>query len=640
MRWSTVSLVLVVALLLGSVLIPAAQTWRIMHLLSETGEVIEPARMLVDRLEFGLTAESAALERYAVTGDSVDRARYFAATEDNRRLAAISDLAQMLDGEAATRAATVRAGIVAWRHSGAVIVAGRLSAAQRDSALRSQRTAFQAMLLDVGSLSGYLSSEGQMRRELIRQSERRSLLVNATLVLVVLAAVFAATALRDRERRLTAIVERRAQQEAALREAAEALAAAFTIEAVTQEIVQSALRATGARGAFVEQIVAARSGAGATLVVRASAGADVPALESVMPYAGSCTELVLRGGEPMLFPDLQDSTQKCAAATLTATRCSAIVVPIGHGGGPLGALFLLSAGLSAFRPDDLASARTFGHLAALAYEKVRLLDEARAGRQQLERVIKSRSRLMRGFSHDVKNPLGAADGNAELLSAGIYGPLSVEQHESVTRIRRLLHSAMDLIDDLHEMARAETGNIQISPKLVDLADIVRVSGEEYRAAAEASGLVLAVNVPNAPFIVETDRVRVGQILSNLLSNAIKYTAHGSIEIRLHGEAIESAGEGERWATIDVRDTGRGIESEKWTAIFEEFVRLGASEKSGAGLGLAVSQRLAQALGGRISVESEVGRGSTFTLRLPLRKFEAPLPSAPSMTTDQVASASG
>ena len=621
-RWSTVPLALVVVLLLGSVLIPAGQTWRIMQLLRETTEVIEPARVLVDRLEFGLAVESAALDRFAASGGRADRARYLAAADDNRRLAAIDDLARMLDGEAASRAATVRSGVVAWRHAGLAIVTHQLTTAERDSVLQSQRAIYQATLLNVSSLAAYLSSEGNSRREMIRRSERLSLLVNAALVFTALAAVFAVSALRDRERRLTAMLQRRVQQEAALREAAEALAAAFTVEDVTQQIVQSALQATGASGAFVEQIVASPGETGATLFVRASGGAGVPAPGSVIGYAGSCTKLVVEGGEPMLFPDFRNAGTSCSASILAEAGCSAIVVPLGHGGAPIGALFALSARLTPFGPDDLARAHTFGHLAALAYEKVRLLDEARAGREQLTRVIKSRSRLMRGFSHDVKNPLGAADGYAELLTAGIYGELSAEQRESVTRIRRSLHSALDLIDDLHEMARAETGNIQLALKMFDLADIVRRCGEEYRAAAEASGLTLTVDVPGTPFIIETDLVRVRQIISNLLSNAIKYTDRGSIELHVHDEPAGEAGQHERWALIEVRDTGRGIEPDKWDAIFEEFVRLGASEKSGAGLGLAVSQRLAMALGGRISVRSEVARGSTFTLRLPVRTLES------------------
>ena len=121
-----------------------------------------------------------------------------------------------------------------------------------------------------------------------------------------------------------------------------------------------------------------------------------------------------------------------------------------------------------------------------------------------------------------------------------------------------------------------------------------------------------------PLLVETDRARVRQIVGNLLSNAIKYTTDGSVVLRARRPPPEHPVETGDWAVIEVRDTGRGIPAGKRAAIFEEFTRVSAGETAGAGLGLAISQRLAQALGGRITVESEVGHGSTFTLWLPLR----------------------
>jgi signal transduction histidine kinase len=168
---------------------------------------------------------------------------------------------------------------------------------------------------------------------------------------------------------------------------------------------------------------------------------------------------------------------------------------------------------------------------AIANERVRLLDEAREGRQALERVMKSRQRLLRGFSHDVKNPLGAADGYAELLSAGIYGELAPKQMETVERIRRSIRRALDLIDDLHELARVETGHIALHRDAVDIGELVRASADEYRGAASAAGLPLTVDVAEDLPLVETDGVRVSQIVGNLLSNAIKYTKTGEVTLR-------------------------------------------------------------------------------------------------------------
>jgi two-component system chemotaxis sensor kinase CheA len=115
---------------------------------------------------------------------------------------------------------------------------------------------------------------------------------------------------------------------------------------------------------------------------------------------------------------------------------------------------------------------------------------------------------------------------------------------------------------------------------------------------------------------------VRQIVANLLSNAIKYTRQGSITVRARRRAGRSGGDEGGGAVLEVADTGAGIAAEKQDYIFEEFSRLGTGDAGGAGLGLAISNLLAQRLGGRISVESEVGRGSTFTLWLPMRRDES------------------
>jgi signal transduction histidine kinase len=409
----------------------------------------------------------------------------------------------------------------------------------------------------------------------------------------------------------------RARQEAALREAAESLAGAFTAEEVTQRIASSALTVTQARGVFVEQIEPDAEGRPDAVVVRATAGESVPELGSTRPFDGSCTELALRTGELVPLPDLALDDRSCAAASRIDGDCAAVVVPLGDAGAPLGALFVLGSGPTPFLPGDLARTRTFGHLATLAFEKVRLLDEARDARRKLEWVMSSRSRLMRGFSHDVKNPLGAADGHAALLLDGILGDLSAKQEQSVRRIRQSIHHALGLIDDLHELARAETGHLAIAPEPVELTRLVQACGEEYGATVDANGLSMSLDLTLDPLEVTTDPVRVRQIVSNLLSNAIKYTPTGQVTLRVRQQRVGPSAEPGAWAAIDVIDTGVGIPADKRSLIFQEFTRLDGTDKPGAGLGLAISQRLAQALGGQITVRSDLGRGSTFTLWLPL-----------------------
>jgi signal transduction histidine kinase len=141
--------------------------------------------------------------------------------------------------------------------------------------------------------------------------------------------------------------------------------------------------------------------------------------------------------------------------------------------------------------------------------------------------------------------------------------------------------------------------------------------EVYQATANAGGLRLTSTVATNIPLIRTRSTRLRQITSNLLSNAIKYTPTGAVTVTVSRRAPADDGEGVDWVLVEVTDTGLGIAPDKVDFIFQEFGRVGGSETPGAGLGLAISRLLAQALGGRITVASEVGRGSTFTLWLPL-----------------------
>jgi signal transduction histidine kinase len=246
-----------------------------------------------------------------------------------------------------------------------------------------------------------------------------------------------------------------------------------------------------------------------------------------------------------------------------------------------------------------------------------LVERERAARRELERVVESRARLIRGFSHDVKNPLGAADGFLSLLEDGILGGLDERQLESIGRVRRSLHTALELINDLVEIARAEAGQLEVRDEEVDLRDVAREMTEEYRAQAEAKGLQLRCECPTEFPPTRSDTARIRQILGNLVSNAVKYTEEGDVSV---GVGLRSGagtpGPGE-WAVVEVSDTGPGIPQDKQHLLFREFSRLEPGATQGAGLGLAISHSIAQALGGSISVQSGPRGGSTFTLWIPL-----------------------
>jgi PAS domain S-box-containing protein len=182
-------------------------------------------------------------------------------------------------------------------------------------------------------------------------------------------------------------------------------------------------------------------------------------------------------------------------------------------------------------------------------------------------------------------------------------------------VRESIQRSLHLIHELLELARAEAGQIELEPAPTDIAELAREAAEDFRAQATAAGLGLEVRVAGT-LPIQTDPTRVRQILSNLLSNAVKYTAQGRITVEA---GLRTSSRGPRDAdcvAIDVTDTGPGIPAEKTELIFQEFTRLDPEAQHGAGVGLAISRRIARLLGGDITLESQIDHGSTFTLWLP------------------------
>jgi signal transduction histidine kinase len=244
--------------------------------------------------------------------------------------------------------------------------------------------------------------------------------------------------------------------------------------------------------------------------------------------------------------------------------------------------------------------------------------EAEERRATLAEVMASRARFMRGVSHDLKNPIHAIDGHAQLLEDEVRGPLNDAQRDSVTRIRRSARAMLGLIEDMLELARAEAGQLTVRLDRVVLRDVIHEVVEEHRAAAQFAGLTLVHAPDDSQAVLTTDPVRVAQVLGNLLSNAIKYTPSGGhIEVSTEVPARRGASADDRIA-IHVVDDGPGIPSDKREEIFGEFTRLGTVDRPGAGLGLSIARRIARLLGGDVTVAGRGERGSKFTLWLPMR----------------------
>jgi signal transduction histidine kinase len=322
---------------------------------------------------------------------------------------------------------------------------------------------------------------------------------------------------------------------------------------------------------------------------------------------------VLRTGEPVLAARVGDEGLRAVAQDsrhLELLRklgvASFMLVPLVARDRALGALALVSANPErAFDDEDLAYASDLALRAALALDNARLFHEARAADE-------AKSHLLAVISHDLRTPLSSIMGHAELLSMGIPEPLGEKVLERVERIRTSSNHLLYLIDELLSFARVEGGREELRLREVDACAMAREVATVMEPLAVARGLALHVEERVSGAVLHTDPDRLRQVLLNLVGNGVKYTERG--EVRL---LVEPGNEG--GVVYRVRDTGIGIREEDLERIFEPFWQAQRGERTperGTGLGLSVVRRLCDLLGGRITVESQPGKGSTFTLSLP------------------------
>ncbi|MBN2390288.1 MAG: hypothetical protein JXR84_06180 [Anaerolineae bacterium] len=242
----------------------------------------------------------------------------------------------------------------------------------------------------------------------------------------------------------------------------------------------------------------------------------------------------------------------------------------------------------------------------VAYEKL----------QELDRL---KSRFLSIVSHELRTPLSSIQGFAEMLQAEVYGPLSQKQRGALERIIANDERLLNLVNDLLDQARMEAGQLSLVIESFALQDLVDDMESTMRVLVESKKLYLKVHVsPAVPATLEGDCKRLHQILINLINNALKFTQKGGISVHFYRP------DEEHWA-IDVADTGPGIEQEIQGVIFEPFRQADSSatrEHKGFGLGLSIVKQLTTLMGGSVNVVSEVGFGSTFTVKIPIIQPES------------------
>jgi two-component system sensor histidine kinase/response regulator len=238
--------------------------------------------------------------------------------------------------------------------------------------------------------------------------------------------------------------------------------------------------------------------------------------------------------------------------------------------------------------------------------------ESEQARKRAEEANKAKSEFLAMMSHDLRTPLNAIGGYAELLALGVRGPVSELQLSDLERIRRNQRHLINLVNDVLSFARLETGEIPLNITAFNLSLTVGPLRAviETQAAKREIGYTF---VPSPDVVtVRADSERMEQVLINLLGNAVKFTQDG-------GQITVTCGSRDGMGFVEVQDSGIGIPEAKLHLIFDAFMQVDANrgKRDGVGLGLAISRKLALAMGGDVTVRSEEGKGSTFTLLLPL-----------------------
>lgn len=250
----------------------------------------------------------------------------------------------------------------------------------------------------------------------------------------------------------------------------------------------------------------------------------------------------------------------------------------------------------------------------LLNRKLQLLTDELAQRTDAaEAANLAKTSFLASMSHDVRTPLNAILGYVDILEMEIHGPVTAEQRQDFGRIRASGRRLLALINDILSFARVEAGKLEIRMEPVALDAAIHQMEASFLPQVSARGLTYHYDGCDPSILVKADPERMGQIVLNLITNAVKFTDPGG-EIR-----VSCAVDGD-YAATRVRDTGRGIPTDRLSSIFEPFVQVDRertdASSQGVGLGLAISRELARAMGGELTAESAPGRGSCFTLLLP------------------------
>jgi signal transduction histidine kinase len=403
------------------------------------------------------------------------------------------------------------------------------------------------------------------------------------------------------------------ERAAALQKTTAALANAITLDRVAKIIVSEGLSTIGAHAGSVCLLTD-----DGMLHIIASAGYK-PELVSEFAHFSIEDDFPLshaiKQGKPIVLSTAEERDKKyphLVQSQRAVGAGAAAALPMIVDGRALGGLgFNFPIG-RVIDDEDVRFMTTLAQQCAQGVERARLYESERAARALAEEANKAKSDFLTTMSHELRTPLNAIGGYADLIQAGIRGPVTEDQILDLERIKRSQRHLLSLINDVLNFAKLQAGIVHVSDVEFDVDDVASQVEELVMPQIIERKLSYRFVTSMQKCTCHGDPEKVEQILLNLLSNAVKFTEPGGA-ITVSVECTPAS------VMVNVSDTGSGISRDKLDVVFEPFVQLNRTKSTaneGTGLGLAISRDLARAMGGDLDVVSEPGRGSTFTLRLP------------------------
>jgi signal transduction histidine kinase len=341
----------------------------------------------------------------------------------------------------------------------------------------------------------------------------------------------------------------------------------------------------------------------------------VAAIRGQPAGASDALHRAIQDQQPLEIADIRDEPlSPVREIAMRAGFRARLVIPLVGADKVVGALVIRRKQPGSFPKGTIHLLQTFAAQSVLAIQNARLFREIEDKSRQLQMASENKSQFVSSMSHELRTPLNAIIGLTEMMvkNAARFG--TEKAQEPLQRVNRAGTHLLGLINQVLDLSKIEAGKLELNPQTVQLTPLINEVIGTAGQLAEQNKNRLVVDAQENLGALTVDPMRLRQILLNLLSNACKFTKEG--EVRLRARRIAN---GRDWIELAVADTGIGMTPEQQAKLFEEFSQAEATTAQrfgGTGLGLALSRKLARMMGGDVTVTSELGKGSVFTVRLP------------------------